>query len=74
MNVNKLKGKMAEAGINQNELADKMGLSRNSVSRKLTGSSEFTLSEAEKICIILDINEPKGIFFEKAFPNTQREV
>lgn len=72
MNVNILKGKMAEKGMTQAQLAQKIGISENSLSRKLLGKREFRLSEAVDICIALDIEDPAGIFFEDAVPNMQR--
>lgn len=82
MNVNLLKGKMAEKQITQVILASKIGMSENSLSRKMSGKREFRLSEVVEICKVLDIDNPKpiflddldvkSIFFDNADPNVQR--
>ena len=71
MNVNRLKGKMAEKDITQASLAALIGISTNSLSRKMLGKREFRLSEVVDICKVLEIEDPKGIFFEESVPNTQ---
>ncbi|MCI5533866.1 MAG: helix-turn-helix transcriptional regulator [Firmicutes bacterium] len=63
MNANLLKGKMAEKGVNQKELAQAIGISINSMSRKLSGKREFQLSEAVAISDFLQLENPGEIFF-----------
>lgn len=63
MNIYLLKGKMAEKDVSQRTLADKIGISQNSLSRKMHGKREFRLSEVISICKVLEINNPKEIFF-----------
>lgn len=72
MNVNLLKGKMAEKQVTQGILASKIGISENSLSRKMLGKREFRLSEVVEICKTLEIENPKEIFFDDAIPNMQR--
>lgn len=72
MNANLLRGKMAECGMNQSQLAVKIGISDNSLSRKILGKREFRLSEVVGICAVLNIENPKEIFFDENIPNTQR--
>lgn len=57
INANMLKGKMAEAGITQRILAEKVGFSENTLTRKISGKRDFTTSEAVKICEILGITD-----------------
>lgn len=73
MNANLLKGKMAENQINQAQLADAIGISENSLSRKLLGKREFRLSEVVNICEVLNIKNPRQIFFDLSVPNVQRK-
>jgi DNA-binding Xre family transcriptional regulator len=72
VNANLLRGKMAEKQITQGALASKMGISENSLSRKLLGKREFRLSEVVDICSILEIDNPKHIFFNDDVPNMQQ--
>ncbi|WP_251613000.1 helix-turn-helix domain-containing protein [Senimuribacter intestinalis] len=65
MNKNLLRGKIAEKGYNQKLLAEKVGMSSNSLSRKISGKREFTLSEMISICKVLEIDDPKAIFFNR---------
>ena len=52
------------SGIKQKVLANKIGITQNSLSRKLNNKSEFKLSEVEKLCVILDIeSEAKDCIF-----------
>ncbi len=73
MNINKLKGKIKEAGMSQAELALKMGISQNSLSRKINNVREFTLAEVVTMMQLLGINDPKDIFFDLGVPITQRK-
>ena len=52
--LNKLKGARAEKGYSQGEMADKLGISRDSYNKKENGRSEFKLSEIIAIMDILD--------------------
>lgn len=71
MNTNLLRGKIVENGMTQAELAKLIGMSENSLSRKLLGKREFRLSEAIDICNVLKIDNPKEIFFDRTVPNMQ---
>ncbi len=57
MNVNKLLGIMAEKGISQRELAEKLGVSKNTVNSKINGKSCFDTEQASRICEILEISD-----------------
>ena len=53
MRNNKLKGARVEKGLTQREVAEKIGISTVSYTRKENGDYEFTQSEMNKICEIL---------------------
>ncbi len=74
MNVNLLRGKIAESGMTQSELAKAIGISENSLSRKMQGKRDFRLVEVVEICDVLNIENPKEIFFNNDIPNTQRNL
>ncbi len=57
VNTNILRGKIAENGLSQRELAKKIGLAETTLSRKISGEKDFKLGEAEKICKALGITD-----------------
>lgn len=63
MNTNLLRAKMVEKGLTQRELAAAIGLSENSMSRKLTGKRDFSVQEALRISEALNLKNPGEIFF-----------
>ena len=63
MNANIIRGKIAERGLTQQKLAEKTGISENSLSRKLSGKRDFRLEEVKRICAILGIENPSPYFF-----------
>lgn len=68
VNVNKLKGKIVERGMSVEELANKIGVDKSTLYRKLNQSGEtFTIREANLICEILELNgdEATAIFFSQ---------
>lgn len=64
MNANKLRAKIKENGMNQNSVAEKIGIFSNSLSRKLLGKREFTLSEVVALCKVLSIENPQENFLK----------
>ncbi len=61
---NKLKGKIVELYGTQGNLAKKIGISKNSMSKKLTGKAEFSQSDIEKWAGLLNIERKDyGEFF-----------
>ena len=50
-----LKSAMALNGLNQRELAEKMGIAQMTLSNKMTNKVEFTASEIRKIAGILGL-------------------
>lgn len=66
MNVHLLKLEMYKKGITQKKLAESIGISTNSMCRKLNGTREFTISEANNIAKVLNLGQEeklKEIFF-----------
>lgn len=55
INTRKLKAAMIEAGCTQKELAEKLGISENSVSKKINGKRSFNIDEACAVCEALNI-------------------
>lgn len=52
---NKLKGRIVERHGTQGNLAKKLGISKNSMSKKLTGKTEFSQSDIEQWAELLNI-------------------
>lgn len=65
MNSNLLRAAMAEKGINQAKLADLIGISPNSLSRKMNGRRDFSLAEVVAITEALDLKCPQDIFLRR---------
>ena len=42
-----------------------MGISPNSLSRKLNGKRQFTLGEVEAISRVLELQNPAAVFFDR---------
>ena len=65
MNIQMLKGKIVERGLNLYSVSSKMGLSRASLYRKLRGGEKITIGEAAKIRDVLNLSEEEAtaIFF-----------
>jgi len=57
LDAKKLKGKIVEAGMTQGELAKIIGISQNTLTRKLTGRRDFTVGEIDRICDALHITD-----------------
>lgn len=65
LNASKLKGKIAEAGMTQGDLAAAIGITPNTLTRKLSGKRDFTVGEIDRICAalhIVDCNTKVQIF------------
>ncbi len=68
VNINKLKGKIVECGINVSELAAAIGVDRATIYRKMSSEGEnFTIKEADLIAKKLNLNcdEVNAIFFSQ---------
>ena len=65
MAINKLKGKIAEAGYSQRSLAKELGISKNTINSKVKGKIPLNTVEIEMICEklgIVDGAEKASIF------------
>lgn len=68
VNVNKLKAKLVENGINVETMAGKMGIDGATLYRRLSNNGEtFTIGEADQISRILSLtkDEVNAIFFSQ---------
>ncbi len=55
MNLDIIRGKIAEQRSSQKKIAEQMGISQQSLSRKMTGKRSFTVEEATELCALLNI-------------------
>ena len=65
MNSNLLRAALAQQGMTQGKLAEMVGISPNSLSRKLNGKRQFTLGEVEAISHVLELQNPAAVFFDR---------
>ena len=68
VNINKLKGKIVESGLTVEKLAEKIGVDRSTIYRKMNNDGEtFTIKDANLICKILNLTceEATAIFFSR---------
>jgi DNA-binding Xre family transcriptional regulator len=68
VNINKLKGKIVEKELSVEKLAEKIGIDRSTLYRKMSNNGEtFTIKEANLICKVLELNiqEASNIFFNQ---------
>lgn len=68
---NKLRSQMALHALTDGDLADSIGLSRQSMSYKLNGKRDFTVREIDAISRLLDLSleERDEIFFANTVEN-----
>ena len=73
-NTLKLKGRIAEMGFTQSRLSEELHISRMTLRKKITGTTDFRVSEIEKLCSILNIDksEINDFFFAKDVPVLER--
>lgn len=55
INSNKLKGRMVEKGVSQQEAANILGIKQPTFSQKCNGSRDFKAGEVQKLVELLDI-------------------
>ena len=53
----KLRGRIKEKGLTEQDFAKQINLSRTSLSLRLNGKAEWTLSEIESTCKLLEISD-----------------
>ena len=63
MVYSKIKGRMAELGMSQRAVAKELGLSIRSYNLKINGKRPFTIPEAEKLIVVLSLENPAEYFF-----------
>ena len=65
VNVNKLKGKLVELGMNVETLASRIGMDRATLYRRMADGDNFTIGEAAAISRELELTaeEVHAIFF-----------
>lgn len=51
----RLKGKMAERGVRQEDLARAVGIDRSTLNRRLKTGEDFTIGEANKVVAFLQL-------------------
>lgn len=59
----KLRSLMIAKGYTQSDIADKLGISPQSLSYKINNKVEFKASEIETLCVLLDITNKDEYFF-----------
>lgn len=59
----KLKAAIMESGMNQERLAELLGMTSATFNYKVNNKSEFKASEIKKLCEVLKITEVNTIFF-----------
>ena len=62
-NTKKLKRRIVEAGMSVNSVAEMIGISRASLSRRINNKGYFTVNEINELCEVLDINNKDTYFF-----------
>ncbi|MBQ6508130.1 MAG: helix-turn-helix transcriptional regulator [Flexilinea sp.] len=63
--TNVIRSRLAYLSMSQKDLADRLGISKNTMSSRMTGRSSFTVEEMDQICDILGfdkVTEAKSIF------------
>lgn len=63
MDKKALLSKMAEHGYTIRKMYTALGMSRSAFYRKCNGKSEFTLTEMNLIMELLNVRDPREIFF-----------
>lgn len=60
MDLNKLKGKIVEKGLNVEKLAEYIGVDRSSMYRKLNNFEKITIGEAKQIKDVLGLSNEEA--------------
>ena len=58
MQSNLLRGAIIAQGLTMQSVAQKIGISRNSMSARMNGKVPFNADEIEKLCVLLGISDP----------------
>ena len=65
MDKNLLEYEFKKRGYNVGKFCEKVGISEATYYRKISGKSEFTRAEIEKIIDLLELESPTPIFFTR---------
>ena len=60
MNIQMLKGKIVEKGLNVESVAEKIGIDRSSLYRKLNNGEKISCGEAKRIMEVLGLSEEEA--------------
>ncbi len=60
----KMNSLMEEYPINFGELAEKLGVSKQTLTRKIKGSTDWTYSEIILLTELFNIEDPQSFFFD----------
>ena len=60
MDIQKLKGKIVEKGMNVETVAELIGIDRSSLYRKLNNFEKITIGEASKMKIVLGLTDEEA--------------
>lgn len=63
MDKYKLEYERKKSGKTIEMICEELNISRSAYYRKCNGKSEFTQGEIQKLCDILNLSSPMGIFF-----------
>ena len=59
INKNRLMGAIVSSGFTQRSLAQKMGISKNTLNNKINGRGYFDTQQIDMICEVLGISDDK---------------
>ena len=62
INANKIRGRIAEMGMTQKQVAEEIGMPEKTFSIKMN-NGKFGLDEADRIIKVLNIEQPEKYFF-----------
>lgn len=62
-NKRKFKAAVIIKGMTLKEVAEKLGINEATLQRKMNGDSDFYRNEIQSLCELLDLEDPKDIFF-----------
>lgn len=58
-------------GLSLKQVAQYLGIDISTLYRKINGTSEFTRAEIQQLCELLELDDPKEIFFANELTETQ---
>lgn len=76
LNSNLLKAAIVRQGLTQGEFAQKIGISQNTLTSRLSGTTHFNVDEVDKACEVLNLTnceEICNIFLSNTSRNWDKE-